>query len=79
LASRRFEVEPAQGALGNSRRVNRGGGWNNNDASRVRAANRNRDAPANRNNNLGFRCAKTVEHLARQGVPSRAVSATTRA
>jgi hypothetical protein len=59
--------------------VNRGGGWNNNDASRVRAAIRNRNAPANRNDNLGFRCAKTVERLARQGVLNRAVSATTRA
>ena len=38
--------------------VLRGGGWNNN-ALNVRAPNRNRNAPANRNDNIGFRCAKT--------------------
>jgi hypothetical protein len=37
-------------------RVNRGGSWNNN-ASNCRAANRNRNEPGNRNNNLGFRVA----------------------
>ncbi|MBU6303703.1 MAG: hypothetical protein KGS60_19320 [Verrucomicrobia bacterium] len=37
-------------------RVNRGGSWNNN-ASNCRAANRNRNEPTNRNNNLGFRPA----------------------
>jgi hypothetical protein len=36
-------------------RVLRGGGWNNNPAN-VRAANRNRNAPDNRNDNTGFRC-----------------------
>jgi hypothetical protein len=35
-------------------RVNRGGSWNNNPRN-VRAANRNRNTPDNRNNNLGFR------------------------
>lgn len=34
----------------------RGGAWNNKPA-RVRSANRNRDDPANRNNNQGFRLA----------------------
>ncbi|MBN1610949.1 MAG: SUMF1/EgtB/PvdO family nonheme iron enzyme [Polyangiaceae bacterium] len=48
-------AEPGQAA-----RVNRGGSWNNNDPSNVRAANRNRNDPANRNNNLGFRCARTA-------------------
>ncbi len=37
-------------------RVNRGGSWNNN-AANCRAANRNRNNPDNRNNNLGFRPA----------------------
>jgi hypothetical protein len=39
-----------------SNRVNRGGSWNNN-AQNCRAANRNRNTPDNRNNNLGFRVA----------------------
>ncbi len=34
----------------------RGGSWNNKPA-RVRSANRNRNDPANRNNNQGFRLA----------------------
>lgn len=38
-------------------RVLRGGSWNNN-ARNVRAANRNRNDPDNRNDNLGFRCAR---------------------
>jgi formylglycine-generating enzyme required for sulfatase activity len=41
--------------------VARGGSWNNNQAADARGANRNRNAPDNRNNNLGFRCAKTVD------------------
>ena len=36
------------------KRVNRGGSWNNN-ARNCRSANRNRNNPGNRNNNLGFR------------------------
>jgi formylglycine-generating enzyme required for sulfatase activity len=40
-------------------RVNRGGSWNNDNPSNVRAANRNRNDPSNRNNNLGFRCAQS--------------------
>jgi formylglycine-generating enzyme required for sulfatase activity len=36
--------------------VNRGGSWNN-DARNCRAANRNRNDPDNRDNNLGFRVA----------------------
>jgi len=39
-----------------SNRVNRGGSWNNN-ARNCRSANRNRNTPTNRNNNLGFRVA----------------------
>ena len=37
-------------------RVNRGGSWNN-AARNCRSANRNRNSPDNRNNNLGFRVA----------------------
>ena len=40
-----------------SDRVNRGGSWNNN-GSNCQAANRNRNAPTNRNNNLGVRLAR---------------------
>jgi hypothetical protein len=36
--------------------VNRGGSWNN-TAANCRSANRNRNTPENRNNNLGFRLA----------------------
>ena len=37
-------------------RVIRGGSWNNNPRN-ARSANRNRNTPENRNNNLGFRLA----------------------
>ncbi|MCI5130665.1 MAG: hypothetical protein D3904_03895 [Candidatus Electrothrix sp. EH2] len=37
-----------------SNRVIRGGSWNNRPRN-VRSANRNRNTPDNRNNNLGFR------------------------
>jgi hypothetical protein len=40
--------------------VNRGGSWNN-DAGNCRAANRNRNTPDNRNNNLGFRLARAPQ------------------
>ncbi len=43
-----------------SNRVNRGGSWRNDDASNFRGANRNRNDPANRNDNQGFRLASTV-------------------
>lgn len=36
----------------------RGGSWNNN-ANRVRSAYRNNNTPDNRNNNVGFRCARS--------------------
>ncbi|MCP5114087.1 MAG: hypothetical protein GY953_24920 [bacterium] len=38
----------------------RGGSWNNNPRN-VRASNRNRNEPENRNNNIGFQCARDVE------------------
>ena len=44
------------GRSSGTHRVNRGGSWNN-DASNCRPANRNRNEPGNRNNNLGFRLA----------------------
>ena len=39
-------------------RVLRGGSWNNNQDN-ARCAYRNNNHPQNRNNNIGFRCAKT--------------------
>ncbi len=42
-----------------SRRVVRGGSWNNNPQN-LRAANRNRNTTDNRNNNLGFRVGRTL-------------------
>jgi len=39
--------------------VNRGGSWNN-DPRNCRSANRNRNTPDNRNNNLGFRLAAAL-------------------
>jgi hypothetical protein len=53
--------------------VIRGGSWNNN-GRRLRAANRNHDQPAERNNNLGFRLAAARRgqvHGDQRGVPSR--------
>ena len=38
----------------------RGGSFNN-DTRNLRAANRNRNEPDNRNNNIGFRCVRDVE------------------
>ena len=46
------------GETGASNRVIRGGSFNN-DAQNLRASNRNRNDPANRNNNLGFRPASS--------------------
>jgi len=68
------------GASRASNRVIRGGSWNNN-ARNCRPANRNRNTPENRNNNLGFRVAAAqparwiphrtgpVFHLSRSGSP----------
>ncbi|MFQ5627934.1 MAG: SUMF1/EgtB/PvdO family nonheme iron enzyme [bacterium] len=38
----------------------RGGSWNNNP-NNMRCANRNRNNPNNRNNNIGFRCVQDAE------------------
>src|SRR5260370_34987597 len=45
-----------QYAHGNKAAKLRGGAWNNNSRN-ARASNRNRNEPANRNNNIGVRCA----------------------
>jgi Sulfatase-modifying factor enzyme 1 len=39
--------------------VIRGGSWNN-EPRNVRSANRNRNTPDNRNNNVGFRLAQSI-------------------
>ncbi|MBX7168094.1 MAG: hypothetical protein K1X74_17290 [Pirellulales bacterium] len=44
----------------------RGGSWNNN-ARNCRSANRNRNMPDNRNNNMGFRVASTAGGASREG------------
>ena len=46
--------------------VLRGGSWNN-ETQAVRSANRNRNTPDNRNNNIGFRLASPP--ACRQGMP----------
>ncbi|MFN0298739.1 MAG: SUMF1/EgtB/PvdO family nonheme iron enzyme [Burkholderiales bacterium] len=55
-------------------RVVRGGSWNNNPRN-ARAANRNRNDTTNRNNNVGFRLASTLERRSRhdQGRGGRAI------
>ncbi|WP_363169981.1 SUMF1/EgtB/PvdO family nonheme iron enzyme [uncultured Lamprocystis sp.] len=42
-----------------SNRVNRGGSWRNDDPENFRGANRNRNDPGNRRDNLGFRLVST--------------------
>jgi len=42
-------------------RVVRGGSWNNNNENNYRSANRNRNQPDNRNNNLGFRVVRSAQ------------------
>lgn len=46
----------ASGAFEKAKRVLRGGSWNNNGRD-LRCANRNRNEPDNRNDNIGFRLA----------------------
>ncbi|MCP5197406.1 MAG: SUMF1/EgtB/PvdO family nonheme iron enzyme [Gammaproteobacteria bacterium] len=52
------------GRTADANRVLRGGSWNNH-ARNVRAAYRNHNRPDNRNDNLGFRCARTRERIGR--------------
>ncbi len=47
---------------GAANRVIRGGSWNDN-ARNVRAAYRNSNDPTNRNDNVGFRCARAHERV----------------
>jgi hypothetical protein len=47
-----------------TRRVVRGGSWNT-EPRNLRSANRNRNEPDNRNNNLGFRPASTLARPSR--------------
>ena len=49
---------------GRSLFVIRGGSWNN-EPDNVRSANRNRNTPTKRNNNIGFRCAQDACPMAR--------------
>ncbi|MBI3915296.1 MAG: SUMF1/EgtB/PvdO family nonheme iron enzyme [Chloroflexi bacterium] len=44
--------------MGLGRKILRGGAWNNNQDN-ARCANRNRNNPHNRNNNVGFRVAES--------------------
>ena len=53
---RRALFHPFGDGPSGTQRVNRGGSWNNTPGN-VRAANRDRNSPGNRNNNLGFRPA----------------------
>ncbi len=55
--------------------VLRGGSWNNNPGN-LRAANRNRNRPDNRNNNLGFRVVRLAS-LPAGRKPSPGVSVST--
>ena len=48
----------------------RGGSWNNNPQN-CRAAYRNRNAPANRNNNYGFRVCFRLHAHPSSGAPAR--------
>ncbi|MBK8174677.1 MAG: SUMF1/EgtB/PvdO family nonheme iron enzyme [Rhodospirillales bacterium] len=61
-------VVPQAGAcpVPSRERVNRGGSWNNNSRN-LRSAIRNRNNPDNRNNNLGFRVARTPSNTAGAG------------
>ncbi len=54
-----------------SHRLIRGGSWNNNPRN-CRSVNRNRNEPANRNNNLGFRVARAqrTRRVPRQTEPT---------
>ena len=56
-------------------RVLRGGSFNN-DTRNLRAANRNRNAPGNRNNNIGFRCIRDVERSRASASAARAAVVT---
>ncbi|MBF0631361.1 MAG: SUMF1/EgtB/PvdO family nonheme iron enzyme [Magnetococcales bacterium] len=52
-----FRIKKGDGRKAGGNRVIRGGSWNDN-ARNVRAAYRNRHPSDNRNDDLGFRCAR---------------------
>jgi len=52
-------------------RVSRGGSWNNDNPRNVRSSNRNRNEPTNRNNNIGFRCARQWSLFVVRSRPAR--------
>lgn len=56
-------------------RVLRGGSWNNN-AQNVRSAYRNANDPGNRNNNIGFRCARAHDRAGGLAPEQTAIPAT---
>lgn len=63
--------QAAWGGNRDARDVLRGGSWNNNN-NNVRAANRNNNNPDNWNNNIGFRCVRSLASvLSRQNWPDR--------
>jgi len=64
----RFDAGGRHPCIVPSRRVVRGGSWNNNPQN-LRSANRNRNDTTNRNNNLGFRVASTLHKSARAVAP----------
>ena len=72
--SRRL-VSAGAGAWPSPERVVRGGSWNNNPRN-LRAAYRNRNTTGNRNNNSGFRVARTLKgrNRRRHGADGRALS-----
>ena len=59
LASGLAAVAAPRALIDSVSRVLRGGSWNNSPQN-LRSANRNRNQPDNRNNNLGFRLASTI-------------------
>jgi len=67
---RTFNVGEGDDRDAGAKRVVRGGSWNNN-ARNVRAAVRNRNHPDNRNNSLGFRCARA--HLRTESGPEQII------
>jgi len=63
-----YKLVSASGVTRDFRRVLRGGSWINNQ-NNCRAANRNRNNPNNRNNNIGFRLCLSSHIVLRPCVP----------
>ena len=64
---RRLVWIPAAGRKAGANRVIRGGSWNDN-ARNVRSAYRNGNHPGNRNDKLGFRCARAHDRTGPSGL-----------